>query len=140
MNDGLLVCCLEGFGNLSRDRQRLIERQRPADDLFCEGFTLYQLHHQRAHPARLFTAMDVRDVGVVERGEDLCLPLESSEALRIVREERREDFDSDVAIQTRITGAIDLPHPARANQREDLVRTQPRTYAEGQGRCSHPGV
>ena len=135
MDDGLLVGCLEGFGNLPRDRQRLIERQRPAGDFFCEGFTLYKFHYQRAHPPRLFTAMDVRDVWVVERGEDVGLPLESSEAVRIVREERREDLDSDVAIQTRITGTIDLPHPSRANQRENLVRTQPRACIEAQRRC-----
>ncbi len=80
--------------------------------------------------------MDVRDVWVVERGEDVCLPLESSEALRIVREEIREDLDSDVAIQTRVTGTIDLPHPAHADEGENLVRTQPRTQTEAQGEVS----
>jgi hypothetical protein len=66
--------------------------------------------------------MDLRDMWVVERGEDVCLPLESSEALRIVREEIREDLDRHVAIQTRVAGTIDLPHPAHADQGEDFVR------------------
>jgi hypothetical protein len=65
----LFVGCLERFGNLSRDRQRLIERQRPAGDLVSECLTFNQLHHQRAHSPSLFTAMDLRDVWVVERGD-----------------------------------------------------------------------
>jgi len=132
MNDGALVGGLEGFGNLSRDRQRLIEGQGPARDFFCEGFALYQLHHQRAHLARLFAAMDVRNVRVVERSEDLCLSLESSKTVGIVREERGEDLDGDVPIQQRVTGTIDLSHPARANQSKDLVGTKPRARAEVQ--------
>jgi hypothetical protein len=74
--------------------------------------------------------MDMRDVWVVERGEDLCLPLESSETLRIVREEIREDFDSYLAIQARVTGTINLPHSAHTNKGENFVRAQPRANAE----------
>jgi hypothetical protein len=82
----------------------------------------------------------MRDVWVVERGEDLCLPLESSTALWIVREEIREDLDSHVAIQVRVTGTIDLPHPAHADQGENFVRTQSRANAEAQEEVPLPGV
>ena len=97
---------------------------------------VYQLHHQRAHTPGLFNTMDVRDVWVVEGGKDSCLPVESREALRVFREEIREDLDSDVAIQARVTGTIDLAHPAGAKQAENLVRTESRAHAEGQERCS----
>jgi hypothetical protein len=35
---------------------------------------------------------------MIERGEDLCFPLEPSQAFRIVREQIREDFDRDVTM------------------------------------------
>ena len=34
----------------------------------------------------------------------------------------QQDLDRDEAIQLRIAGAIDLSHPARADERRDLVR------------------
>jgi hypothetical protein len=40
-----------------------------------------------------------------------------------------QDLDGDFAAQPRIPGAIDLPHAARAQRREDLVR--PETDAGG---------
>ena len=41
----------------------------------------------------------MRDVRVIQRGEDLGLPLESSEALGVVRKGLGQDFQRDVAIQ-----------------------------------------
>jgi hypothetical protein len=80
--------------------------------------------------------MDVGDVWVIERGKDSCLPVKSREALRVFREEVREDLDSDLAIQAGITGTINLAHPADAKQAENLVRTESRAHAEGQEGCS----
>jgi hypothetical protein len=36
MNDSLLMCRLEGFGDLLRDRQRLVDRHRAARDVLRE--------------------------------------------------------------------------------------------------------
>ena len=48
MDDALLVRRLERFGDLPRDRQRLIERNRSARDPIGERRALDQLHDQRA--------------------------------------------------------------------------------------------
>ena len=39
-------------------------------------------------------------------------------------------FSGDVAVEAGVAGAVDLAHPARAEGREDLVRTQPPTRGQ----------
>ena len=41
-----------------------------------------------------------------------------------------EYLQGDVALQARVAGTIDLPHPARADQGENFVRARPRAHAE----------
>ena len=66
MNDPLLVRRLERLGNLLRDRQRLVERDRSARDALREILALDQFHDEGAHPGGFFKAVDVRNVGVIE--------------------------------------------------------------------------
>ena len=48
MNDPLLVRRFERLGDLLRDRQRLVERDRAARDPLREVLALDELHHERA--------------------------------------------------------------------------------------------
>ena len=50
MNDALLVRGFERLGDLPRDRERLVERERPARDAVGERLALDQLHHERVRP------------------------------------------------------------------------------------------
>jgi hypothetical protein len=43
---------------------------------------------------------------------------------RVPGERRREDLDRDRPPQPRIAGLVHLAHPARAERRDDLVRTE----------------
>ena len=52
MDDALLVRGFEGVGDLPRDGQRVVHRQRLAGDAFGERLALDQLHHQGARPCR----------------------------------------------------------------------------------------
>jgi len=61
----------------------------------------------------------------------LRLALEPGEPLGILRKRLRQHLDRHLAPERRIARAIDLPHAARANGGEDLVRAQAR--ARGQG-------
>ena len=79
---------------------------------------LDQLHHERGHAVRLLEAVDVRDVRMVQRGEDFGFALEPREALGIRREALRQDLDRDLAFQLRVGGAIHLAHAAGAELRE----------------------
>jgi hypothetical protein len=51
---------------------------------------------------------------MVERGGRARFLLKSEQSIFIVSEGSREHFDGNFAIETSITSAIDLTHPARA--------------------------
>ena len=51
MDDALLVRRFERLGDLLRDRQRLVERNRPLRDAVGQRRPLDQLHHQRGRPS-----------------------------------------------------------------------------------------
>ena len=57
------------------------------------------------------------------------LLLETLQARRIRRRLRRQHLDRHLATESRVPRAVHLPHPARAERREDLVRTQARPAA-----------
>ena len=87
---------LQRLRDLLGDRQRLIQRDRTLRDPVCQRRTLYQLQHQRPRPLGLLNAVDGGDVGVVEAGEDLRLPCEPGEAVRIGCERVGEDLQRDL--------------------------------------------
>ncbi len=74
-----------------------------------------------------FEPVDLRDVGMVERGEQARFTFESSQTFTVGDERLRKDLDRDLAAESRIAGAIDLAHSARTQQRFDLVHAQPTT-------------
>jgi hypothetical protein len=71
------------------------------------------------------------DVGMIERGQPLRFALESCESFRIASGKFRQNLDGDVAIQPWIVRSIDLAHPAGAERRDDLVRTDLHSGREG---------
>ena len=73
MDDALLVRRLERLGDLLRDRQRVVERNRAARDPLRQIVTLDEFHDEGAHPAGFFEAVDVRDVRVIQGRERLRL-------------------------------------------------------------------
>ncbi len=66
--------------------------------------------------------MDVRDVGVIERGQQLRFAAETGQAVGVVGDRAEQDFDRDVAVQLRIARPIHLAHPPGAEWGEDLIR------------------
>jgi hypothetical protein len=130
MDDALLVRRLEGLGDLSRDPERLVDGKGPACHERREILALDQLHDERARRREFFDAVDVRDVGVIQRRQRLGLAHEPRQPVRIAGEELGQDLDRDVAIEPRIAGRVDLAHAARAKRTANLVRTETRTGGE----------
>ena len=110
MDDALLVRGFERVGDLLRDRQHVGERQRTAPDDRGEVLTIDELHHERV----LLDAVDRADVRMVERGEQLRLAREPSQAAGVSRKELGQDLQRNVAIESGVAGAIDLAHAAFA--------------------------
>ncbi len=121
MHDAALVRGLERLGDLQRDSQRLVTRKRAVGEPLREVFTLDELHRQEAHAVRLVQAVDRRDVGVVQRGEQLRFALEAGEPLGTLREHGRQDLDRHLAIERGVEGLPHHPHAALADLVHDAV-------------------
>jgi hypothetical protein len=67
---------------------------------------------------------------MIERCQDMRFALEAHEAIGIEREQIREDFQRDVAVQLQITRPIDLAHTTGADHREDFVGADPGPWGE----------
>ena len=132
MDDAVIVRRFERFGDLPRDGQNLVERQRAARDQHRQIVALDQLHHERADRLRFLDAVDRADVGMIQRRECLRFAREARQAIGIARHGLRQDLQRDLAIQLRVARAIDLAHAAGAKEREDFVGTEP-------GARSQPG-
>ena len=89
MHDPLLVRRLERVGNLVRDRQRLLHRDRSGGDPFGERLSRHQLQDQRQRPVGFLQAVDRRDVRMVQRRQHLRFPLEASQPLGVRGEQLR---------------------------------------------------
>ena len=110
------------------DADGLFDRQRTAREPRRERLAVEQLHDQEWR----LDALDPREPQVVQRadvrvrqpGHDPGFAIEALPAARVVRDLRRQHLDRDEAIEPRIAGTIDTPHPARADRVEDLERTK----------------
>jgi hypothetical protein len=65
MNDALLVCSFERLGNLVRDGERLVDRDRTAREALREALrevlAFDQLHDERLLAIRLLEAVNLRE-------------------------------------------------------------------------------
>ena len=90
MDDPAFVSGLERLGDLPRNRQRLVDRDRPARDAVGQRSAVNQLQHERAYVVSGFLvrrsaseggsrtfldAVNRRDVRMVQRRQDLGLTL-----------------------------------------------------------------
>jgi hypothetical protein len=137
MHDPELVRGLEGVGDLFRDLERIIKTQS-ARGLGCRTssgdehgqiLALDEFHDEGVRRARVFKAIDGRDVGVVERCEHLRFTPKSRQPVRIGHKSRRQNLERDVAVELHVAGAIDLAHATLAQFLEDLVGAEARAWS-----------
>ena len=134
MDDPRFVLCLQSLGELMRNRQRFVDRDRAVCDAVGERGSFNQLQGERAGAIGFvffFRAVDLRDAKVVEAGENLRLPLESREAIGVSREGVRKDLQGDIAAQLRVGGPIHLAHAPLADEGGHVVMAE--AGADGQG-------
>ena len=128
----LFVRGLDRFGNLPGDRQRLIERNRALRNAIRERRAFDELHHQSGHGVGAFEAVNVRDVRMIQRGENFGFALEAGEPLDIRRQGLRQHLDRDGALQVRVRCAVDLAQPAHADPRGHFIRAETGAWSQGQ--------
>ena len=83
--------------------------------------SIEELHNEVVQP----DVVHLADVRVIERRDGSRFPLEAGAEFGVRLLDRHQ------AIQTRVPRLVHLPHPAGADQREDLVRAEPRAGLQG---------
>jgi hypothetical protein len=118
MRYALVMGRLQRFEDLPGILQRSVDRLRNG-----QRGAIDQLHHQGAHRSVFLDAINMRDIWMIERRQDLCLALKSHHALGIMRESGGQDFDRYVTIELGVSGAVHLSHAAGVDGREQFVGT-----------------
>jgi hypothetical protein len=113
MDDPLLVRGVERVADLDARLDGLIEGHRPGD-----GLAVDELHHEVAAAVVLADVVQRADVRVVERRDRLRLALEP------LGERAFHGLHRDVAVETRVFGAIDVAHSPGASRLDNFVRTE----------------
>ena len=126
MDDPALVRHFERGGNLARDRQRLLRRQRTPRDPLGERRTFDELEDQRVNAARFLQPMNRRDVWMIEGRENPCLLFEARFRLGIEQQFRQQYLERDRSAEPRIGRAVHLSHAAGADERLNAVLTERR--------------
>jgi hypothetical protein len=85
MNDALLMRGLEGLRDLLGDAERLIDGNRPARDALIQTLAV-EFEHEELRVVGLLEAVDLPDLWMIERREDLGFTTEASHAFGIVGE------------------------------------------------------
>ncbi len=133
MDDAALVRRFQGARDIDRDRQRLDDGHRSRGEAIGECAAFDKLHDER--PAigavHLLEAVDLRDVRVIERGEELSLAPKPREACRIGRHIVGQHFQRIVASELEVARAPDLAHSPDAEERRHLVRPDTGSRTDG---------
>ena len=72
-------------------------------------------------PPSFLDAVYLRDVLVVQGGDDVGFAFKPGDPLGVRCKLRREDLDGDVPVEPSVAGPIDLAHGAGTQRRDDLV-------------------
>ena len=131
MDDALLVCGFKSLGDLLGYGQCLIYGNRTLRDAVRQRRPFNQFKDQRLLTLGFLQPVDVPDVGMVQRGQDFRFTLKAGEAIRIVGEGLRQDFERHVPIQFGISGPIHLAHAAFTDLGGDVVVGDARADFEG---------
>ena len=130
MDDAFVVSGFQALRDLAGDGQRFVERDGAASQTFGQVLAVDILEHQGHRVIRLFETVDSRDVWMVERGENLRFAPEAGHSFGILRNGRRQDLDSGVAVQPRVACAVHLAHSAFTKRADHLIGADSRADRE----------
>ncbi len=123
MHDSSVVRSFQRLGQLTGDRQRLVQRKRAASDPLRQVLSIDELHRYRVHRSRVLDAVNCRDIRMVERGQRSGFAREPRQPVIVARHRLGQDLQRDVSLQPRVAGTVHLAHSTRAEPIDDLVRT-----------------
>ncbi len=126
VDDPLVVRGGEPVGDLTHEAERLACRDRSAAQSLAHRLALEQLGDDVRLAVRDADVVNDEQVGMVERAGRARFAVEALQRFRAGLAAAYA-FDRHLAAESRIAGAVDLAHAAGTEQRDDLVRPEPRT-------------
>ena len=133
MDHAVAVGFIQRVRHLRAILQHLVRGKRPPPDTHAQSFAFQVLQHQVVGSFVLSNVIQNTDVRMRELGNGASLALETFAEFRIAGKMVRQDFDGDIAVQSRIAGAVNFAHPAGSSGRDDLVRAQACACSERHG-------
>ncbi len=121
MNDALGVCRVQRVGDFDGERQQRVQFHRTPGDQVLQGHALQIFHGDERLAVFLANVVNGADVGMVQRGRGLRLPLETAERLGVLSDVVREEFKRNKTVQPGVFGFVNHTHPAAAQLRDNLV-------------------
>jgi hypothetical protein len=113
-----------------------LRRQRAGFELGFERLAFDEIHRDVARAVVLVETVNRTDVSVVQRGEELGFALEACEPIGVLRERARQRLDRNLTAELRISGAVNLAHPAGTERADDEVRAELSPRGQCHGRRS----
>ena len=125
---------LKRLGDLPGRTQGIGQRQSAVLQPAMQRFPLDVFHDEEQRIAVFANLKDLADVGMIERGHGHRLAAQALARARVSRRHGWEQLDGDLAIETRIVGAIDLAHASRPDGGQNLIGAEARAGRKRQ-RC-----
>ena len=95
-----------------------------AADHLRQRLTFDEFEDERVYAVMLFQPVNGGDVAMIERGKCPGFALESRQPIGIGSKRGRQDLQGHVSAKLEVVGAVDLAHPADAEEGRDLIRAE----------------
>src|SRR5262249_41624385 len=105
-----LMSSFQRFGDLRRYRQCFINQDRTTSQSFLKSLSVHQFHHDALLRGGIFESVDLGNIRMVHRSEQLSFTLEPSETFRIAGQVMRQKLQSNIALQLDIVRAEHHTH------------------------------
>src|SRR5512138_2131193 len=106
----------ECLRDLSGDAERLIDRKLAMRNAPVQALAVHKLQNEKLLPIGLVQAVDLRDMRMVQSGEDLRFSTKPGQPFGIVGKGRRQNLQRHVASELRVLRFIYVAHAARTKR------------------------
>ena len=120
MHDAVIMRTLQGIANRRHNAKSFLRRQPFAEQQLPQVHAIHKLHEKEVKPACLPEIMHPDDVGVIESRERVSFLFKTDRKLWIIRPLRRENLQSDQAVQRLLPRLVNHAHAATAQALKNL--------------------
>jgi hypothetical protein len=121
MNDAARAGGVQRVGNLRAEFKQGIGGHGAAADTFAQGLPFEEFHHEEGLAIVLADVVNGANARMIQGGRGAGFALKTFERRRIFGEVGRQEFESDLAAETRVFGSKNLAHAAAAQGVDDPV-------------------